>query len=160
MRDGADVTLFLPTDELAAIPARPNAPAKRRKPMLEHPALDLYAGNAKYLVRTAIIRSEDWNSKAPTRDAPTIRSSRDIAELTAHLAYADQEHMVSIALNNSMKLLAIHEVAVGHTSGVSQELRHIVKVAFLTSASVMAVVQTIRLVRPLQARRTSRSPRR
>jgi DNA repair protein RadC len=112
----------------------PNPP--RRRPTLEHPALDLYAGHDGFLVRTALIRSEKHSDKRP----PKVTSGEDAARLCAHLKYADQEHMVVLSLSPLMQLRAIHETAIGQSSGVSQTMLHLVKVAVLTSSSAVIMV--------------------
>lgn len=133
--EGPDVVLTMPAEELALETfAQPNA---RRKRSLEQSALDLYAGNEKYLVRTALIRADNYDNG---KRAPTIRSGQDAADLTQHLVHADQEHLVILALNAQMKLVAIHETAVGATSSVGQEIRHIIKVAVLVAATGVIMV--------------------
>lgn len=138
---GADQIIYLPTDQLVEESIgsskfyAPNA-AKRKRRFIEEAAVDLYGGYEGFLVRTALIRASDYDQK----DAPVVGSPEKVASLTAHLAYADQEHFVVIAVNNQMKLLAIHEAAVGGTSSAAVELKQALKVAFLTSASACFIV--------------------
>lgn len=137
---GPDVTLFAPTEDLADTPQnvlRANPQLRRRKlPTLEHPALDLYAGYSDYLVKTALIRSEKWRGGA----GPTVGSGQAAADLTMHLAHADQEHMVILATNNQTRLMAIHESAIGGASQMGIELRQMLKVPVLVGASNVIMV--------------------
>jgi len=131
---GPDVILLAPVEELIES-ARPNPPRKKR--VLEHPALDIYAGNENYLVRTALIRAEGWDGG---KNPPIIQSGADAADLCGHLKHADQEHMVIICINPQNKLLAIHETAVGGTSSMVIEIKHVIKVAVLTAAAAVIMV--------------------
>jgi DNA repair protein RadC len=131
---GPDIEFFAPSEDLAD-PVRRQNPARRR-PTLEHPALDLYAGSDGFLVRTALIRSERYRAGT----GPVIRTSDDICRLVQHLAHADQEHFVVLAVSNQNRLMAIHESSVGGTSKTLVELRHAIKVPFLVGAQAIAVV--------------------
>jgi len=152
MAHGADVVLYAPSDELAdtahiterdirtrpnpEYPGAPKGKRRRRRRTLEHPELDLYGGNDGLLVRTALIRSESYGTRGPL----IIASFEDVANLCRHLQYADQEHVVTISLNNRNEALAIHEVAIGpqgHASGTAQDS---IKVAMLTSATQLIIV--------------------
>lgn len=133
--EGADFIISMPSEDLAdPSPALPNPP--RRRATLEHPALDLYAGHDGFLVRTALIRSEKYSDVK----RPKIANSEDAASLCSHLRYADQEHLVVLALDGQMKLRAIHEAAIGSSSSTSQTMNHLVKVATLTSSSAVIMV--------------------
>lgn len=116
---------------------RPNRvrPARYRTELEE--ASDLYQGFDWLLVRTALIRAAGFDAKAR---APALTSGNEIARLCRHLIYADQEHMVCIAVNSALDVLAIHEVAIGEASGVGSSPRQLVKVAFMVGATRMAVV--------------------
>ena len=138
---GADEIIYLPTENLiemslgTAKSFRPNA-AKKKKRFVEESEADLYGGYEGFLVRTAVIRASDYDQKV----APQITQASDIATLVAHLAYADQEHFVVIAVNSQMKLLAIHEAAIGGSSSAAVEMKQALKVAFLTSAHACFIV--------------------
>jgi hypothetical protein len=132
---GPDVILLAPVEGIVLDSFLPNA--ARRKRTLEHPSLDLYAGNERFLVRTALIRAEGW---AEGKDAPTIMNGEDAAVLVEHLQYADQEHVVVLSMSAANKLLAIHEMGIGGTSSAQVETRHLVKVAMLTAASGVILV--------------------
>lgn len=152
-----DVTLYAPTEELTetdgdiavgslrahASPNRapgydPKAPAKRRrrKPTLEHAALDLYGGFDGLLVRTALIRSEKYSDK----DLPRVRGGADVAEMCRHLIYAPEEYMVTISLDNANRVRAINEVAKGPAGSVGFTAQQLLKVAFLTTATALIMV--------------------
>lgn len=133
--DSADVVLYADPAELLDDSAlRVNA--RRRRRSLEHPALDLYGGYDNFLVRTALIRSEGYDPN----ERVVIDSAANVAELCKHLIYADQEHMVTVAVDGAMQLRAIHEVAIGHSSGVGITPQHLIKVAMLTTATAILVV--------------------
>jgi DNA repair protein RadC len=99
-------------------------------------ALSLYAGHEGLLVRTAFIRAPGFDSDAPL---PRASSPEEVARLLAHLQYADQEHMVVLALNAVHRVTAIYEVAIGTNRGVTLQSRDIVK-ALLLSGSVAAII--------------------
>jgi DNA repair protein RadC len=139
---GPDVTLYAPTEDLTDTFASEQTeflsnPLRRRKlPTLEHPALDLYAGYSDYLVKTAIIRSDKWKNTP----GPDVSSAAKAAELTRHLAFADQEHIVVLALNGQNRLLAIHETSIGGASYSNIEMRQALKVPVLVSAAAVILV--------------------
>lgn len=148
---GADDILYMPTEALVEQSlgdvevverVRPNeqtAPRKRRRRRSrrhfeEPPELfELYGGYEAFLVRTAVIRAQDYDS----RDAPTIQTPDAAWPLLSHLQYADQEHIVILALNTRMRLLAIHEAAVGGSSSAAVAKQHAVKVPLLVSATAV-----------------------
>lgn len=109
---------------------------RRSKRTVELPEADLYAGFEKLLVRTALVRAEGYQPKF----GPVIDSAEDVAELTKHLSTADNEYLVTLAINASNRLLAIHEAGVGPTSEVATTAQQLLKVAFLTSASALIIV--------------------
>lgn len=149
---GPDVLLYAPADELTGteivvdqLTARPNpyggAPAqkpkrRRRRVSLEHAALDLYGGHDGLLVRTALIRSKDYSD----RDLPEVQSAHDVAKLCRHLIYSDSEYMVTIAMDNAMRVRAIHEAALGPANAAAFTAQQVLKVAFLTSAQQFVMV--------------------
>jgi len=137
-RDGADEVLYVPTEELVqeslgAAKFRPNEGKPRKKKakrFFEEPALELYGGFEGFLVRTALIRATDYDSS----EAPMVSTPEAVFALCKHLQQADQEHMVVIAVNNQLRLMAIHESAVGGMSSAQVEVRQLIKVAFLSGA--------------------------
>lgn len=145
---GPDVTLFAPTEDLTdtlgaaaaeqtELTYERNPKLRRRKlPTLEHPSLDLYAGYSDYLVKTAMIRSDKWRGKP----GPEVSNAEAAAELTRHLIYADQEHIVVLALNGQNRLLAIHETSIGGASYSNIEMRQALKVPVLVSAAAVILV--------------------
>jgi DNA repair protein RadC len=63
-----------------------------------------------------------------------------VAKLCQHIAMMDQEYMVTIAVSNDMRLMAIHEAAVGGRSRVGTVAVDIIKVPFLTGATALFLV--------------------
>jgi len=145
---GADETIYLPTSELLDLQeseARPNPVARKKKRSrakakepryFEPEALEIYAGFEGFLVRTAVIRSVDYDK----RNAPLVNGPHRAADICQHLRFADQEHLVVLALDSGLHLLAIHETAIGGTSSASQELKHLIKVPLLVSSSAVIMV--------------------
>jgi DNA repair protein RadC len=146
---GPDEILIVPVDELADPVGAPfdglregplpiGRPGKRRRRggAIEHPALDLYAGYSFMLVRTALMRAEGWS---PTAKRPQINDAWSAAGLLEHLKWADQEHLVTLSLDNHNRVNAIHEVAIGHATGAEQTAGNILKVAFLTAAQGLII---------------------
>lgn len=147
----ADVVLEAPSEELteteglvdihanpSEYDAKQRAPSKRRrrKRTLEHPSLDLYGGYEGLLVRTALIRSAEYEDKA----LPRVSGPLDVAMICRHLSYAPHEYMVTLPLNNRGELLAIHEAAIGPAGHVAFSPTQVIKVAFLTGATGMLAV--------------------
>lgn len=140
---GADDVLYAPASELtdtsyvvpSELRSRPNP--RRRKRRLEEfsEAIDLYGGHESLLVRTAIIRAEGYDP----RKAPEVGNFDAACALLDHLAYADQEHLITIALDAKNRVRAIHEAAIGGTFGLGQQPRHILKIAFLTGSPSVIV---------------------
>lgn len=148
MIHGPDVTIYLPTEELVeeslgdAYSYTPNQKRRTKKKKgeeeryyFEAGALDLYGGYEGFLVRTAVIRSKDYDpSKAPVITQPTR-----VWPLIQHLQYADQEHFVTLCFDARQRLLAIHESAIGGTSSVSLQAKHVIKLPLLVSATAAIV---------------------
>lgn len=144
---GPDVTLYAPVEELTATegwlvgneayPGAEQVPpgARRRRRRLEHPSLDLYGGHEGFIVRTALIRAENYD---PER-RPHIRDAADAALLLRHLVHADQEHLITIALDAGLGVLAIHEAAIGTSTGTIQTPQHLLKVALLAGGLSLVI---------------------
>lgn len=113
--DGADEVFFLPEDDFETIPNR----------------------SERLEVKVGLIRSENYDPSAPPLH---ITGHEDVAELVDHLADADQEHMVTIALDDDGAVLAIHQVAIGVTSQLLTQTKHLVKVGLLTGADALVMV--------------------
>ena len=115
--------------------------ARRRKKTgtwaSDESAMRLYDGQARFLVRTALLRSEGWKEGA---EGPTIYGPDDVAKLTEHLAAADQEHLVVISLNRQNRVLAIFEAGKGTEGGVMMNLRHAVKTVMLSGGVGVVIV--------------------
>jgi DNA repair protein RadC len=118
--DGPDVVVLAPQAELLANPIKERAVAPFGKLYAEEPGL---------IVRTALIRAAGYSP----RKAPKIERL-DVPMLAAHLVDLDQEHVLVVTTNRAHKLLAIHENAIGGTSGAALEAKHVVKIALLTDA--------------------------
>jgi hypothetical protein len=133
----ADMVLTAPVEELTDTEhLTPNPRGRRLK--LQDPAPNVFYGGFDWLlVRTALIRAEGWTSKAKL---PTVRGPDDIARLCRHLTFADQEHVVIVALNNSLEVMAICELHIGGASQAAIEPLHVLKISLLTGASRVAVV--------------------
>jgi len=137
----ADVVLYAPAADLAApvaCPVRRKNPAKKRAShFLDVEALTLYGGHESFLVRTALIRSDKY--KKTHAHAPAIANSRDLFPLIAHLNCSDVEYLVVIAVDNKMKLIAIHEAGKGSVSSAHAEVRDVVKIPLLTGATAVFI---------------------
>lgn len=133
MTDAADVILLAPTERLAPGGAYAPNPRRRRGGFRIE---DVYAGHAELLVRTALIRSEDYDE----RELPSITMPRDAAALCRHLVAADQEHLVVLVVDNSGRCRAIHETAIGSETGTGQSVPHLAKVALMTGATGIVLV--------------------
>jgi len=133
---GPDVTLFAPTEDLTDTQPGLLSNPRRRTHTFEHPALDLYAGHADFLVKTALIRSDRWKGGA----GPLVQNGEDAAALCAHLAHADQEHIIVLSINKQNRLMSIHETAIGGMSESSVELKQALKVPVLSGAAAVILV--------------------
>lgn len=111
--------------------------ARRRKlERYEYAGADLYAGYTNMLVRTALVRSADWE---PGETGPIIGSFDAAVELAAHMRHLDHERLLQICVNGRNELLAIHEAGVGGRHG-AQVTFDIVKVPLLVTASAVILV--------------------
>lgn len=137
-RDDADEILFLPeedllppTEECLAANARRTARTLRVSEC-ESP----YGDQASFVVRTALIRADTWDPEK----AATLSSPDAVAALCRHLAVYDQENIVSIAVDSRLRVVAIHEVALGTMDASYTDMRQLAKVAFLSGAASMFMV--------------------
>jgi hypothetical protein len=94
---------------------------------------ELFDGHAGLLVRTALVRAVDFD-QARTR-FPGIGSSKDAARMCGHLARADNEYIVVLAVDCRQRVLAIYEAAVGGVASADADFRQISKVPLLCGAS-------------------------
>jgi DNA repair protein RadC len=135
---GADEILYAPIDELVEPTLTPNREPRRSRTRrtVVLPEADLYAGMEKFLVRTALIRAEGVNMI----DLLSVASAEAAAELTKHLRYADQEYLITLALNAKLQLHAIHEVGVGPSDHVATTTQHLIKVGLLTSSRAIIML--------------------
>jgi len=96
----------------------------------------LYDGHEGMLIRTALIRPPNYREDA----SPTIRETRAVVALCAHLKHSDQEHMVVISLNSQNRVVAIYEVGVGTRSSAQVDMRDIVKTLILSGGAGVIIV--------------------
>jgi len=99
-------------------------------------AMSLYDGHEGLLVRTALIRPPGWTLTS----APVVRGPQDVFNLVKHLTYADQEHLVVLALDNKNRVNAIYESSIGTATGTQSELRSIAKIMTLTGTTSCVIV--------------------
>lgn len=151
----ADFVLFVDTEDLAdplpmevsegekRIPrasatSKPAAKRRPRKPKPWQPGepLTLYNGNEGLLVRSVLLRSNQYES---VRELPQIMSSYDACELLRHLGYHDQEHIVVLALNNQNRVAAIYEASIGPMSSAPLEVRSVQKILILTGTNTCII---------------------
>jgi len=126
-----------PTYEVSVAEAEPVKKRKRSRTWQADPeAMSLYDGHEGLLVRTALIRPPNWDPKSLL----TVTSARDVFKLVKHLTYADQEHMVVIALDRRMQVSAIYETGIGTATQTATELRSIAKIMTLTGTSACIIV--------------------
>jgi DNA repair protein RadC len=112
-------------------------PAKRRK-RFDEEALRLFDGLEGLLVRTAIIRHEDWPTAS--RGAPIVSDANAAARVCQHLRYADQENIVLLCMGSGMQVKAIFEISKGGTSYSGADMVHFIKVPLLTQAKNVILV--------------------
>jgi proteasome lid subunit RPN8/RPN11 len=140
---GPDVVILAPLEEFPPEPVlSPNAAAKRRRGRrLELPELpegfEPFTGHSQLLVRTALIRPESYR---PGMVRPHIGNDRDAARLVRHMAYYDQEHVVTLAVDAKSELTAIHEAHIGTMSTAPAQARHVLKVGLMTGALGVVLV--------------------
>lgn len=134
---GPDLVMTLPTNELFEPALEPNAARRKKGQWVELPELaePPYAGFSSLLVRTALVRSAEYSD----RERPRVTSPDSAAEILRHLRNYDQEHLVTLCLDNKNSLAAIHEAAIGGSAALAVEPRHIVKIAVLTGATAIVV---------------------
>lgn len=128
MNRGADIVLYASPLELQPSVRERRVRANPARKSRVHEAVPTLSGSTeRLLVRTALIRSSTWD---PDK-IPSVTSSRSVQALLAHAVHFDQEYLFVIAVDSQGRAVAVHETAVGHTSAVSQQLSHVVKVPFL-----------------------------
>lgn len=117
-------------------PARRNAARKpKAKVRWEDPG-EPFDGYQGFLVRTALIRSNEYSDKDP----PRINSSNDVVQICKYLATEDQENMVVLCVNRANALMAIHRVAIGPANSAGASIHSMVRAALLTGASGIILV--------------------
>jgi len=132
MAQGADVTITTPF-------LHSRHRVARRNPGYEvSRASDIYNGLDGLLVRTALVRSAGY--KAAERRAGKLKTAADVAKLCRHLADADTEYKVVIAVDKQRRPRAIYEMTTGATGSVKFTIAQVAKIALLTSASGVFVV--------------------
>jgi DNA repair protein RadC len=134
--DQADVVFTAPPSSLRAYPVRRNAAARRKTVVMED--LPVVAG-AEYealLVRTALIRSDRYREG---KYLASLSTPPDVVRLVAHLANANQEHLVTIPVNNAFVPLAVHETGIGPAGYAAVDARDVLRIALLTSATALFI---------------------
>lgn len=148
-QDQADVVLYAPAEDLFAYrePRR-----NRRREKVEDPlvASSQYAG---LLVRTALIRSSDYQKVRET----VLDSARKVAVLLRHLAAANQEHFITIPLNNNLNALAIHETGIGTSDATMISPPDVFRVVLLTAGSGVIVAHNHPSGRPVPSKDDQRT---
>jgi len=143
----ADFVLTAPTQDLLAPrrnPSEPPAapPKARRRPRqkLDVAAMRPYDGHAGLLVRTALVRATTYAEAQWS--PPSLRESRDIADLCRHLAYSDREYIVCLAIqdNPGQGLSAIYEVSLGSASSAQFDVEQVMKIPVLCGVGTIAIV--------------------
>ena len=154
----ADEVLYVPPSVLVdSVPVVPNparkktakkkvakkrAPKKKpiRKPssrfLIEEPIIEPFGGYEDFVVRTALVRSSDYNP----RRAPTVENPKKAAKVCKHMAYYDQEHLAVLAFDLSARLVALYEAFIGGTAEVEAEIPHLIKVPLLAGAPLAVIV--------------------
>ncbi len=133
-----DLILKAPVEELLVGRFRPN----RKYKLIGPGALELgdverpYGKLDKYLVRTALVRAEGYDRGK----APKLDTTRSVAKICRHLTAMDQEYLVTFAVDNALRLLAIHETGIGGKAGAGATAADLIKVALLCSARGLFVV--------------------
>lgn len=132
--DTADLIFEAPAQELYAFPPPPRRNARRAR-SFEVPvkASSEYEG---LLVRTALVRSDKYRVG---KFMPSLQSLSDVARLLAHLANANQEHIVTIPVNNQLVPLAVHETGIGTSRSALVAGTDVLRIVMLTSASAFII---------------------
>jgi DNA repair protein RadC len=118
-------------------------PASRRNPdpglaesaVIPESALppEFFGGHVGLLVRTALVRLPNYDEAR--KSAPIVSSSRDVVRACSHLADADNEYVVVLALDVRNKVIAIYEAAIGGVSTAGADPQQILKVPLLCGAA-------------------------
>ncbi len=133
--DRADVVLVAPPSELYAYEPAPRRNASRRKKAFEIPVV-ASVDYEQLLVRTALIRSDKYRDGKFLHE---IRSIRDVARLLAHLANANQEHFITVPVNNALVPQAVHETGIGPVGHAAVSPVDVFRIVLLTGASAFFV---------------------
>jgi DNA repair protein RadC len=135
--DSADLVFVAPTSKLTSL-HRPNRKGYKYKTAAAldvGEAVDPYGKYQKLLVRTALVRHEDYVKAR----CPIVSGPRSAAEVLQYLTQLDQEFFITMATSNTSKLLAIHETSVGTMASTAVAARDVLKVALLTGATGIIV---------------------
>lgn len=116
-------------------PAQAKRRSKKKSWSTDPTEMQLYNGYDGLLVRTALIRSPEWNKKTFKASGPEA-----IFEACEFLRHADQEHMVVFALDSQLRVSAIYEASKGTQSETIAEASDIAKVCILASCRGAIVV--------------------
>jgi len=130
---GADAIFVAEPEELALPRLRRNARrlprSKRVAGAPRKPSLPLISGDdyERALIRTAIVRSSTFDPD----QLPQVNSPYEAALVLEHLVSADQEHFVTIAIDQTNHVVGIHETGIGPSGHVALSPADIVKVPIL-----------------------------
>lgn len=131
--EGADLVFYAPPAELVeeSTSLRRNARVTRSKRVAgaKKPAYPVISGDdyERSLVRTAIVRSSTFDPDKLIQ----ATSPYHVALVLEHLVSADQEHFVTIAVDQSMQIVGIHETGIGPTGYVSLSPPDVIKIPIL-----------------------------
>ena len=134
--DQADVVLFADPRELRAYPVRQNARRRRTTMTMEDLPVVSSSEYEALLVRTALIRSDRYREG---KYLPSLQGPVEVVRLVAHLANANQEHLVTIPVNNALVAQAVHETGIGPAGYTAADAQDVLRIAMLTSATALFI---------------------
>ena len=141
-RDLVDEVLYAPIEEMYPglySGLKSNARKPRGWKFVEGDSLKPFNGVEGFLVRTALIRAEEYEGLS-AKPLPTISSARDVTAMCGHLRTADHEEMITICLDSRNHLMALHQTAVGGASGANLILDVLLRVVLLVGARSFILV--------------------
>lgn len=97
-----------------------------------------YGGRGDLLVKTRICLTPA--QRRAEREGPRLNTPDAAARFCRHLADADQEVMVVVALSTKGNVLAVFEAAVGGTKNVASSMQHALKVPVILGAHKVLLV--------------------
>jgi DNA repair protein RadC len=129
---GPDLVFESPGDELVTESWRSNRSLRRnRRPKLVVPAVREDEWSDFY-VRTALVRSSAWR---PGSKGPVVTKASEVAEILQYIGGLDHERLLTLALDDKNRLLAIHEASVGGRSASAVLPSDVLRVPLLAGAT-------------------------